>query len=48
MTIPFIHAHAPIFPEYNPETDQHDGLVCLTDTLTPELVLAAYPKGLFP
>ncbi|ULJ64462.1 leucyl/phenylalanyl-tRNA--protein transferase [Wielerella bovis] len=48
MTIPFIHAHAPIFPEYNPETNQYDGLVCLTDTLTPELVLAAYPKGLFP
>ena len=46
--IPFISAARPVFPEYSPAHDKHDGLVCVSDALTPEMLLAAYRKGVFP
>lgn len=46
--IPFISAACPVFPEYSPAQDKHDGLVCVSDALTPEMLLAAYRKGIFP
>ena len=46
--IPFISAVRPVFPEYSPAHDKHDGLVCVSDALTPEMLLAAYRKGVFP
>ena len=48
MTIPFVPSVLPLFPEYSPAQDTHDGLVCVSDALTPEMLLAAYRKGIFP
>ena len=36
----------PQFP--HPETADEDGLVAVTHTITPEMLLAAYQQGIFP
>ena len=48
MTIPFVPAVYPDFPEYSPAQDTHDGLVCVSDAITPMMLLVAYRKGIFP
>ena len=48
MPLPFISSHTPIFPEFHPDIAHEDGLVCISDALTPELILAAYRHGIFP
>ncbi|MDK4684630.1 leucyl/phenylalanyl-tRNA--protein transferase [Kingella negevensis] len=48
MSIAFVSEKNPRFPEYSPERDVNDGLVCVTQTLSPVLLQNAYRKGLFP
>lgn len=45
--IPYLPPHCP-FPDPRDAIAHHDGLVCVTDQLTPEHILAAYPCGIFP
>ena len=48
MSVPFVPSYRPSFPEYDPRHDCYDGLVCISDSLAPEMLLAAYRKGIFP
>ena len=43
----FIHSPQN-FPEYNPNQDHYDGLVGWSDNLSPQMLLAAYSRGIFP
>lgn len=45
--IPYLPPNHP-FPDPRHAIAHHDGLVCVTDQLTPERILAAYPRGIFP
>ncbi|QMT31578.1 leucyl/phenylalanyl-tRNA--protein transferase [Alysiella filiformis] len=38
----------PDFSPYRSPNDPHDGLICLTETIEPQHLLAAYPHGAFP
>ena len=46
--IALIDENAPVFPEYSPNTARDDGLIAVSRTLTPALILAAYQHGIFP
>ena len=48
MSVPFVPSYQPSFPEYDPRHDCYNGLVCISDSLAPEMLLAAYRKGIFP
>lgn len=45
--IPLISPDQP-FPNPRPALRHNDGLVCVTEELTPKQLLAAYPQGIFP
>lgn len=45
--IPLLPPHTP-FPDPRPAIDDYDGLVCVTEDLTPDRLLMAYPHGIFP
>lgn len=45
--IPLLPKNSP-FPNPHTGIALHDGLVCVTEDLTPQRLLAAYPKGIFP
>ena len=48
MVHPFFVTHPHDFPEYHPKYHRKDGLIALTDNLSPPMLLVGYQHGAFP